>query len=87
MSQARGAVGMCLTRDKSLICITALGEGSPRGRVACPRSQGERVQARTTSGPPGSRCSTHWLLVGFTGLEEEEVVVQGSEEWVPGVVE
>lgn len=55
MSQARGAVGMCLTCDESLICIAALGKGSPRGRVACPRSQGERVWARTTSGPPGSR--------------------------------
>ena len=87
MSQARGTVGMCLTCDDSLICIAALGKGSLRGRVACPRSQGERVRARTTSGPPGSRRSIHWLLVGFTGQEDEEVVVQGSETWVPGVME
>ena len=31
MSRARGAMGMCLTHDESLICITALGKGSPRG--------------------------------------------------------
>ena len=37
MSRARGAMGMCLTHDESLICITALGKGSLRGCVACPR--------------------------------------------------
>lgn len=32
-------------------------------------------------------AEVHWLLVGLMGLEEEEVVMQGSEEWVPGVME
>ena len=31
MSRTRGAMGMCLTHDENLICITALGKGSPRG--------------------------------------------------------
>ena len=86
MSQARGAVGMCLTCDESLICIAALGKGSPRGRVACPRNRGKGCGPEPRRGhlAPGS---IHWLLVGLTGLEEEEVVVQGSEEWVPGVME
>lgn len=50
MSRARGAVGMCLTHDESLICITALGEGSPRGRVACSWSQGEKGQGQNHVG-------------------------------------
>lgn len=50
MSRARGAMGMCLTHDESLICITALGKGSLRGCVACPRSQWEKGQGQNHVG-------------------------------------
>lgn len=32
-------------------------------------------------------AEVHWLLLGLMGLEEEKVVMQGSEEWVLGIVE
>lgn len=42
-------------------------------------------------GPPRGHLSpnavVHWLLTGLMGLEEEEVGMERSEEWVPGIVE
>lgn len=32
-------------------------------------------------------AEVHWLLLGLVGLEEEGVVMQGSEKWVLGIVE